>query len=76
MFPPINRDSFSALKRYCTRKDHDTTKRYLNKIWDREALSKMMMITYTSNIDDLTEWLVDNDNDQKLEFIKNSNLFY
>ena len=71
MFPDVNRLSFMALKRFCYGKNFNRTKTFIEKIWDREALNKMMRITSTPDIDHLTHWLINPDLDVKLSTISN-----
>ena len=66
MFPDVNRLSFMALKRFCYGKTFARTKTFIEKIWDREAINKMMRITLTPDIDHLTKWLIGPDLDIKL----------
>ena len=66
MNPHVNRHSFCALKRFCYGKNFDRTKTFIEKIWDKEAINKMMRITLTPDIDHLTNWLIDPDLDIKL----------
>ena len=66
MFPDVNRLSFIALKRFCYGKTFARTKTFIEKIWDKEAINKMMRITLTPDIDHLTKWLIDPDLDIKL----------
>ena len=66
MFPDVNRLSFMALKRFCYGKNFNRTKTFIEKIWDKEAINKMMRITLTPDIDHLTKWLIDPDLDIKL----------
>ena len=54
MFPDVNRLSFIALKRFCYGKTFARTKTFIEKIWDRKALNKMMRITSTLDINHLT----------------------
>ena len=53
MFPDVNRLSFIALKRFCYDKTFARTKTFIEKIWDRKALNKMMRITSTLDINHL-----------------------
>ena len=71
MFPDVNRLSFMALKRFCYGKNFNRTKTFIEKIWDREAINKMMRITSTPDIDHLTNWLINPDLDVKLSTISN-----
>ena len=71
MFPDVNRSSFMALKRFCYGKNFNRTKTFIEKIWDREAINKMMRITSTPDIDHLTNWLINPDLDVKLSTISN-----
>ena len=71
MFPDVNRLSFMALKRFCYGKNFNRTKTFIEKIWDKEAINKMMRITSTPNIDHLTHWLINPDLDVKLSTISN-----
>ena len=71
MFPDVNRSSFMALKRFCYGKNFNRTKTFIEKIWDREAINKMMRITATPDIDHLTNWLINPDLDVKLSTISN-----
>ena len=66
MFPDVNRLSFMALKRFCYGKNFARTKTFIEKIWDKEAINKMMRITLTPDIDHLTKWLINPDLDIKL----------
>ena len=66
MFPDVNRLSFMALKRFCYGKTFARTKTFIEKIWDKEAINKMMRITLTPDIDHLTKWLIGPDLDIKL----------
>ena len=66
MFPDVNRLSFIALKRFCYGKTFARTKTFIEKIWDKEAINKMMRITLTPDIDHLTKWLIGPDLDIKL----------
>ena len=66
MNPHVNRHSFCALKRFCYGKNFDRTKTFIEKIWDKEAINKMMRITLTPDIDHLTKWLIDPDLNIKL----------
>lgn len=76
MFPDVNVDSFCAVKKFCTKKNFDKTKACLLKIWDRDALTRMMIVSYTNNIDELVTWLIGADNEDKLRHIQNNfNLF-
>ena len=71
MFPDVNRLSFMALKRFCYGKTFARTKTFIEKIWDREAINKMMRITSTLDINHLTNWLINQDLDIKLSTINN-----
>ena len=66
MFPDVNKHGFCALKRFCYGKNFDRTKTFIEKIWDKESINKMMMITLTPDIDHLTKWLIGPDLDIKL----------
>ena len=71
MFPDVNRLSFIALKRFCYDKTFARTKTFIEKIWDRKALNKMMRITSTLDINHLINWLINQDLDIKLLTINN-----
>lgn len=70
IFPDVNRKSFSALKRYLAGKSAPKTVVFLETIWSVRARTKMMIITQTTDIHDLAEWLTDKDNEVKLNIIK------
>lgn len=75
-FPEVGKYSFSALKRYCTGKDRQATIAYLRKVWNSDALRIMMMVSFTNSVEELAEWLIAKDTDEKLiQINNNSNLF-
>lgn len=72
MFPIVNMNSFCALARFCTNKDYSRTLKFLDKVWNRAAMHRMMFITLTDNEEQLTKWLISPDAKEKVNFIKNS----
>ena len=72
MYPVVDNRSFSALARYCTNKEAKYTKRLLTKVWNREALNTMMLITSSADIDELAQWLSGSDIQNKLSLINNN----
>lgn len=71
MFPIVTRHSFIALKKFCTRKPANRTQVYLDKIWDSDSLNRMMLISNTSSLKQLTTWLIALNNDKKIQLINN-----
>ena len=66
MFPDVNRHSFFFFYRFCYGKNFDRTKTFIEKIWDKEAINKMMRITLIPDIDHLTKWLIVTDLEIKI----------
>ena len=75
MFPIVTRHSFIALKKFCTRKPAKRTQVYLDKVWDSDSLNRMMLISNTSSLKQLTIWLIALDNNKKIQLINNYFIF-
>lgn len=71
MFPHINKHSFSALKRFCHKKNFACTKTFIDNIWDKEAINEMMKISSTPDFDSLVIWLINPDLKRKISIINN-----
>ena len=71
MFPVVTRHSFIALKKFCTHKPANRTQAYLDKVWNFDGLNRMMLISNTSNLKQLTTWLIALNNDKKIQLINN-----
>lgn len=75
MFPVVTRHSFIALKKFCTHKPANRTQAYLDKVWNFDGLNRMMLISNTSNLEQLTAWLIAPNNDEKIQLINNYFIF-
>ena len=71
MFPIVTRHSFIVLKKFCTRKPANRTQAYLDKVWDSDSLNRMILISNTSSLKQLTTWLITLNNDKKIQLINN-----
>lgn len=57
MFPEVNRKSFTALLRFSQSKPRKNTQTFLETVWDREAIHRMMFLSASLTIEDLVNWL-------------------
>ena len=71
MYPQVNKHSFCALKRFCTGRDFARTKKFIDKIWNKEAINEMIRISSTYDFDGLVYWLINPDLDTKISTINN-----
>lgn len=53
MYPQINKHSFCALTKFCTGGDFARTKKFIDKIWNEEAINEMIRISSTYDFDGL-----------------------
>lgn len=53
MYSQVNKRSFCALKRFCTDRDFARTKKFIDKIWNEEAINEMIRISSTYDFDGL-----------------------
>lgn len=72
MFPVVTMNSFCALARFCTNKNYDRTLKFLDKVWDKPAINRMIFITLTNNEENLIKWLINPNIKEKVNFIKDS----
>lgn len=46
--------------------------KFIDKVWDRSAIDRMMFITLTRDTEELVKWLIDANTKEKVEYIKTS----